>query len=387
MALRNGDSLALGGLRLRVEYVAAPFWSAPGFAIPIFTSGRGSNTIYTQRADFYGKIIDFDEFVDNRSLVKIKDVLDASIGDQEIFAIIDPLRVAHAGTREILADHINQWISDIETPFSRLNFAVFCGNERIAKKAAAEAVDAKASEFGKREHAISWFINGFVVAELVRAILRSRDFRKDANDAVRDVWSAIKVTVDKKITIEYKMQAEGDGEREIAKSNDLKNILSLARTASRLDVQFVIMGKSDVDNLGERKSDKSASEYIELIPRQEERIAKLIELVLLRGNSDKEILRNYAPKAKYERKAVDLLQEALRNSNTPLELLREVVRLTSELISSAYPPQRGRVLWEFARILGAQAEIAKIIREIVKGSKSLDILSVRDEILSELGKK
>ena len=92
------------------------------------------------------KIAGFHLFKDAPGAVPLELPCYAGIGDQEVFAFLDPSAVAYAGTRPKLSRVVKAWVAKIESPLQRMSFARFCGDGRLAERAAAEAVKVKASE-------------------------------------------------------------------------------------------------------------------------------------------------------------------------------------------------------------------------------------------------
>ena len=60
----------------------------------------------------------------------------ADVGIEEVFALVDPSAVAHAGTRAKLSRIVKTWVTKIDAPLLRMSFARFCGDKRLAERAA-----------------------------------------------------------------------------------------------------------------------------------------------------------------------------------------------------------------------------------------------------------
>lgn len=99
MVVKHADTSASQGRFARVRFAAVPFWTAPGFAIPLFQWNASSNATYVQRVDVNRNIIGFDLFEGGSRVLPLEETLHVKIGDEELFAIVDPLSTAFAGTR------------------------------------------------------------------------------------------------------------------------------------------------------------------------------------------------------------------------------------------------------------------------------------------------
>ncbi len=154
----------------RVTSLAVPFWTKPGFAIPLIQSSADSNTTYVQRVNGDRKIIGFDMFQGGSRIVPLESTHEARVGAREVFALVDPDGDPYAGTRNELAPIVKNWVRSVDPPLLRMSFALFCGDEALAEQSAAEAVKSKTSEFRDQEQAVLWFINAVIVAEVFSAL-------------------------------------------------------------------------------------------------------------------------------------------------------------------------------------------------------------------------
>jgi hypothetical protein len=146
MVVKHAEANASEGRFARVRFAAVPFWTAPGFAIPLFQWNAHSNATYVQRVDVNRNIIGFDLFEGGGRVLPLRETLRVEIGDEELFAIVDPFSIAFAGTRTRLAPIVNSWVRTINFPLVRLSFARFCGNKALAIRSAEDAIREKTRE-------------------------------------------------------------------------------------------------------------------------------------------------------------------------------------------------------------------------------------------------
>ena len=394
----SDDLHVLPGKFAYARSVSAPFWSMPGFAIPLFQLNDRSNAVYVQRVDEARKITGFDLFKDAPGAVPLKSPCYAGIGDQEVFALLDPSAVAYAGTRPKLSSVVKAWVSKIEAPLQRMSFARFCGDGRLAERAAAEAVKVKASEFRSENQAIRWFIDAVVLTELLTTLAASKRVAhvKISNDLLERVRVGVHLSKSLRIQIEVPRSLL---QRDIKQTNNyggkLARLLRLLHSATGREV--------DIKGVEEERGSWSARETVALTreaaetervdrllaeirrcPRQEERVALLIRALISDRAAAWTVLENYSDRAGFAQNAIDHLREALRPEMKKNEFDRTIENELSRIISEAYPLNRGRVLLSFAHILGKHPKFANIIRDRTLRSNSRDVAMSRDAILNEL---
>ena len=84
MVVKHADTSASPGRFARVRFAAVPFWTAPGFAIPLFQWNASSNATYVQRVDVNRNIIGFDLFEGGGRVLPLEETLHVKIGDEEL---------------------------------------------------------------------------------------------------------------------------------------------------------------------------------------------------------------------------------------------------------------------------------------------------------------
>jgi hypothetical protein len=398
MALSNGNLHFILGRRAQAEHVSVPFWSAPGFAIPLFRASDYSNAVYVQRVDEAHKIIGFEMFEGAQNLVPLEATCRASVGDQEVFAVVDPFSVAHAGNRATLSRIVKSWVTKIDTPLLRMSFARFCGELRLAEGAAEEAVKSKTSELRSEEQAIRWFLDAVVLTELLTTLASSsrRDQNGGRGNVLETAWAVVHLDSNRRIQIDVPrslLQRENKGVTNYRKR--LANLLRLVHTATGREV--------DVKGIAEKRSSWPASETVGLVtesslsekvshflseitqcPRQEKRIALMIDAIISDRAAALVILENYSDSATLARKALTHLRDILNNSASDEDIEEKLKLAVSAIITAAYPLQKGRLLLDLARVLGKYPSLASVIRNRTIRSTSHNVMSVREAILNEL---
>lgn len=383
-----------------ISSVGVPFYKTPGFTIPLVRSTASGNSYYIQRVDRKKKIVGFDLFNAAVQLRRLKRPYYLEIGNSEIYSLIDPSGVPHVGTKRELAPIIRDWVSDVEYPLLRMNFARFCGQEGLASRAANEAVRLKKNEFNDEEAAIHWFIDSVVSAELVGMLVspRSKVITEDEmnkNHLMVSQLSGSRLLLQIVTQNASKLYVDSKETKELAK---LKSFIGRVLERS-VHVDVVNAGQPSGDVWGVETSahgdrDESRTERIvneiRHRRRQEERLALVLDLLLENDSAGWDILRSYVDKAKFARTAIILLADALskrQNSRANKNLSEVISREIWTMFRLAYPPQRGILLLEFAKVLKHNADIANTIKSVCRTSNSMYVNEVRERILHELATK
>ena len=387
----------------QVSSVGIPFSKGPGFTIPLVQPSTDSNTLYVQRVDNDQNIIGFDVFTRAVRSVRLGKPYHVAIGKEEVYSLLDPNDVPYVGNRGELSPIIRKWVSNIKEPLLRMNFARFCGQKSVAKRAAHEAVAMKAAEFKSEEYAIRWFIDSVISAELVTAVSAAGS-SSAGDDSLRNTRLAVQRTGPSKLLLEV-ISSVGHHEQSSNKniSREVTELLAFTSSAigQSIDVELTRTRAGAPKNLEwgrfdskrhldnelsdvERRAEQIMSE-ISNRGRQEERLALVLDLLLSGDSSGSYVFANYIDRAVFAERAIGYLSEALsKKEQSPSDTEKVISNELPKLIRLAFPMQRGVLLLELAKKLGGYPNIAKAIRSITERSGSNIINLQRGRILHEL---
>jgi hypothetical protein len=127
---------------------------------------------------------------------------------------------------------------------------------------------------------------------------------------------------------------------------------------------------------------------IKTSPRQEERISILMRAILIHPESGRGALTAYDDKAKFANSAIEIMRRALEPDEVwQQEKSRELTlaNIVPKLFTRSYPLRRGEILFYLASYLKEFPNIKFAIRDVAMRSQSHDVLTMREQILSELG--
>lgn len=384
----NGDDDLLFGQGY-VTSLAIPFWTQPGFAIPIVMTKHDSNVTYVQRVNAARQIIGFDMFRPGGRVVPLTPMYLARIGNPEVFAFVDPSGRPHAGTRDELTRVVRKWVTSIEQPFTRLNFARFCRDNALAKKSAIEAVKRKANEFNNREQAILWFVDSIVLGDLVAALAQMRTSKTDRT--IESVYASdvLSVRVTKNhLTIEMPEEIlDRKAYPPKHQSARLSKILEFARIATGLNVDLKATPKKRFGLESDEAVDTRVAELqknLQEITRQEKRLSVLLEAILSNPPVGTTVLNQHTDQALFMRRATATIQRAIKTAGPNEDIENTIAGVLADIIRQAYPRQKGRILLELAARLSSYPKLASIIRGITNRSRAHEVEMRRSTILEYL---
>jgi hypothetical protein len=121
--------------------------------------------------------------------------------------------------------------------------------------------------------------------------------------------------------------------------------------------------------------------------RQEERVAALIDALISDVAAAWNVFQNYTDSAAFASKVIQHLRSVIRKDMDGRTVEQCVSAQLPAIINAAYPFQKGRLLLDFAHILGKYRLIGNVIREKTLNSSSNSVTIVRDLILEELNDK
>ena len=387
MALDNHDR----PFRLRngnVEAIAIPFWSEPGFAIPLIYQDQSSNAAYVQRVDFNRKIVGYDVFLTGTRKKELEASCRTRIGGPEVFALIDPAGHPYAGTKSALTPIIKRWVKEIRTPLLQLSFARFCGERKLAESAAARAVEAKEVEFRNRARAARWFVSSVVVSELISIL--AKDAGGEALQAVyEDRVGALATVISGDSSIEVQLPPDfGRRKRPYGGfyRDQLRDLLELTRAATGYAVDIVYGSKGEANVFEQDVKDTERLRREVAAPqRQEQRVSRMLIALIEEPKIAMEVLANLHDRAMHADKVfADLRQTLAQSSLQGGSMPSFVAAHMPSVVSSSFPMNKGYLLLELAKALARYEGISEVIRQIVDKSRSIYVERYRAEIIAQL---
>lgn len=373
-----------------VSDACVPFWSAPGFAIPLVRSSIGANTPYIQRVDRDRKVIGYDILHGRIRSVAINSICTTKIGDPEVFALIAPDATAHAGPRSELSPIVRRWVEKIESPLLRMSFARFCGDQNIAYRSAAEAVNAKTVEFGSKEQAARWFMDSVVILDLLKVIedtpVAALNFRGE-EDVVGET-PRIEFTKDAKISIKVQKGKLNNINSDSGRKEEVLSIANFVKAATgyNVDIKEAIEARTAHFTIGgpPTRNAEGLIEGIKRRSRQEERLAMVLKSFIEDGPTGQLVLETYSDRATFARNAISYVQN-LNISGSTKEIELQIARAIPTIVKMAYPMQKGQILLDLASILGGHTYIGQVIRSLTTRSRASNVLILKEWIISKLG--
>ena len=384
------DSLITSGI---VGSIGVPFDTPPGFTIPLVKLREGANTTYVQRLDRKGKIVGFEPFDGPIKSIPLPSTYPLSVGDSEVYSLLDPEGLPHVGTKREIAQPIRQWVAQIERPLLRMSFARFVGNNDVATKAAHEAISEKAKEFDSESDAVHWFVAGVVAPDIVGIATKLR------TDKAADIdFNSSSVSVDKlgqqKLSVKLNLAEAGHLDTMQKLGRQLDTLRKFLEGALGREVYFEVELNEDYVRtadqldlrLGKTTRDSQILSDLYTTKRQEGRLAIALKVLTENEPASRELLRNYVDRAEFARSAISGLVELVssKSPKNPTEASMVVGREIPRIYRAAHPRQRGLLLLELAKANRSNEIIANAVRTICSKTGSVHVHEYRDQILSVL---
>lgn len=367
-----------------MQALAVPFWTRPGFAIPLVRSQAGSNVAYVQKVDHRQTIIGFDAFNDKAKTIELDVARQVSVGDEELFAFIDLAGRAHVGTRKNLQPIVREWVSRIDYPFIRMNFALFCDAEKVAEEAARKAVEQKAKELNDHQRACLWFVNSVVLLEVVNAFSEEHRSETTKNAALHGDGVSVKIS-SKKLIIELPPDFVSKKSLSHSHYSKMQRMMRLARFATGHDLDLAFRHMVSQGDYGYvRSSENSRISQLLALSRQESRISFILRLLLTEPLAGQSIIQEYKDRAAFANRALKIIRDAVTGFEAVTE--REITSILPKIVSSAYPLQKGRLLLELANYLAEFKSIALVIDDLTRRSRSTYVEDYRSSISTSLNR-
>lgn len=367
----------------QVQALAVPFWTRPGFAIPLVRSQANSNVAYVQKVDHRQTIIGFDAFNDKVKTIELDVARKVSVGDEELFAFIDLVGRAHVGTQTSLRPIVREWVSQIDYPFIRMNFALFCDAEKVAEEAARKAVEQKAGELNDHKRACLWFVNSVVLLEVVSAF-SEENRSKNKVAALHGDGVSVKIN-DKKLIVELPPDFVSKKSLSHSHYSKMQRMMRLAKfaTGHDLDLTFRHVVRRD-DHGYVRGSENFRISQLLALSRQESRISFILRLLLTEPLAGQSIIQEYKDRAAFANRAIKIVRDSITSFEVVTE--QEIASILPKIVSSAYPLQKGRLLLELATYLAEFKSIALVIDDVTGRSNSAYVNDYRSLISESLSK-
>ncbi len=344
-----------------VVALIAPFNARPSFAIPIIEFSTRSNAQYVQRVNHSGRIRSF-ALLDG-SVAGARHELtvpfEVSIGDEEVFACIDPWGKKLLGRRESLAPHIFEWVSSIGSPSERLNFAALCDSPRVFQESALLAVEAKAAELRSKVQASLWFARTVGLRELVRSLASSNEALEQEDDIYHNLAASVKIENDR-LVFGLPPSLLGRNNSASLYRKNLADSLRLIEYATSYGIDVKEQPKRFETLVTIEEHVNDVMRQIARLPRLEERLVAIIGLILNEPPVGKLALRRYEDRARYARDAIVHLRENLLNPDSRIESSSELIVLSMRRwFYKLYSAQRNRVRQELKKKLGANHPVTQ----------------------------
>lgn len=376
----------------RIYSVDAPFWSFPGFAIPLVTLSQAANAQYIQRADSEGRVVGFDIYEGGAQVLPLAESCPTAIGDDEIFGIIDPAGIPFVGDRKSLASSVREWMPSVRAPLLRMNFAIFCDDYETAGAAGKEAIEEKLLRFNSRIKTINWFLRSVIMHELLLNIPRwPADETNKIHEWSYDNYPKIHFRRNRSVIVAFPMASLFQGEILFEQRLLLiQKILDIAAIATGYkfhleDTSSDPTASATTHDLLRKTPDVEAViDEITRAPRQEQRLAIIINELLNNPDRGERILDIYEDRAQFARRMLSHLRII-----SPLGLERSerewaVAREIPFIVSSGYPRRRGQLLLDLAQILKGHPPIARALRQLTERSRSQEVMLLQEQILQAL---
>ncbi|WP_346296286.1 hypothetical protein LRC39_03030 [Rhodopseudomonas sp. P1] len=385
MSNSNLDAVAFRSLRLVGVSVGSR--KGPGFAIPLLVSRSDGNATYVQRTDRGGRIVGFQVFIDRCLRQPVAGNRSVAVGDPEVFALLDIEGVVHVGTRDELSPKVKEWLTKIEAPLTKMNYALFCNARAVAYKAAFDAVQRKEVEFSSRNNAVIWFMGSVIVAPLLKAL--TKNMKDEA--VVEDCFKSADVVVrqeGKNVYVELPRWVDPLAIRKTG--DDFGGLVDLAKSATECDLVIGVRGRGYRDPRVERRyNSRPVNDLIERrirpLRRQEERIAEVIRVLLTEGRAGFDVLERYEDVGSFANYVIGDLRRGLSPGMNAELIEQRVARSLKRYTSRAVSFNRVKFLFHMAERLGSFRQISNSLRSIVFESGSQAIAAASNDILLKLG--
>lgn len=383
--LENGQVTHLG-LPFELNHVG------PSFVIPLVTSWSGANAQYVQRVNAKRKVIGFDLLDSVTRRVTLSCPYEVHLGGDEVYALLDPEGNPLTGTQRELTPLVQNWVREIKWPLLRMSFARFCGQDELAERSAQAAVREKTDELQDSEHAVLWFIDSVVMADLLSTLALARGAANMSDDLFSQYALSV-VRRGRDLFIEIPANLFGLTEQLTeSESRQLNKLLQLARRATGRHLG--LKAASTAEQTTTRASSPKLREQVDVLisrlaslPRQEARLATVIQAILFDRRVGSFVLEQYEDRANFARTAMQRLRQDLtpafiREHDDVEQIISVALR---RAIREAFPHQKARLLLELAKVLSGFPLLASVIREATVRSAALQVQIMRDEILGHLG--
>ena len=301
------------------------------------------------------------------------------IGEAEVFGVIDPFNNAYVGNRKELSSRVRSWLGRIKSPLTKLNFAHFCGDREIRRSAAIDLYQEKRSEYRSENLAASWFILKHLILSqsqenIPEAKYVSVNFSAKINRSSITLEIPLSV-VSKDVSVHW--------QRQIEELSDLTK----AATGRLIKLEFTIGPEAIQPQASVAAQAREMIFKAARFRRQEKRLAVLLSYVIEYPEIGTLALSMYSDKALYIQRCISNLLKVLGSAEKKKDVEFKIAQMIPSFISSAWPHQKGRALFEFAHQLSSHPNIATSIRNYTNRSRSIHINPFKEQILEALERR
>lgn len=365
--------------------VYVPFWTRPGFVIPIVKRDPRSNATYAQVCDINGRIKGFVEI--NAPNGRFwPDLTPVNVGDDEIYAIVDHLDHVHLGNKTQIIENIighNLYQALQDRPLTLFAFANFCSDDPIVKKSLNDVLTDAVSRMGFSELTLEWFIKTTAYLSLRSAIANVSKTPIDECSLRIDV--ALKA---KNVTII--LETDHDVRFKIQDVTENGNIFEkVVRTILGVTSGTVIV------RINDRKFETDAVDatsmifsgnvmFIRSLPRQEQRYIRIIRTILDNFENGMSLVHTYRDGTKFVNRGLERLRELRPRLTEANTIDGEIATELLTMLMLCYPRLRPRLVLEIAKQIGHNEVIADTFRAYVVASRAKWVGVIRREVLNLL---
>jgi hypothetical protein len=189
---------------------------------------------------------------------------------------------------------------------------------------------------------------------------------------------------------QFRLSINDDGSVHVSNIEplDFKERELLNHIVSELQIEFQ-PSKSELQEVrpfSMSRVEESFDRIAYATPRQEERIALLLSEILGNRDNGMYLLRNYKPRAEFERRALERIKEDFNEGLPGLDYKHYMFRVVDYLYALIFPLNRGYLLEYLSKHLGMYPEINRAIGQKLAKTNSRIILRHANEITANLTK-
>lgn len=361
--------------------VLMPAHTVPSFAIPLVRPDERANINYTPIINVHGRISGFTQIESKGQIINLRKSCWIELGQEEVFAVIDPKRYALVGTREFLIPKISGWIDKIDDKLVRLNFALFCNDEYLCHELGRKVFSIKLSELDDSEAAARWFVSSFVCLPIVQEVFKANSIQDEKTElSMADFIPAVEMLNSSTLAIIMPKSTPFD---KLEGSKSYHGVVSRMLFFANAATGFTLTIGSRPASGKIPLTNKIAAdlERIAAFSKQERRLAEVLKVYISNAKIESSFLDCYVDRSSYANKAITLAKENFEEQRyKKLARSNQVAEVLPQIIRAAFPRQRGLLILELARVLSIYNPISHVIRDFVSRSIQKEIVAVSEAI-------